>query len=355
MLHIRHVGPDTKLAPSTFRLLIGKNAPEVLTGTAQPTGRPLIHAPIEVQVGIQVDQITEINQREENFSTVASLLMRWQDSAFVFNPKSCMCAQKVFTREQFEQLGTEHGLLWWPDFVFRNQQGRRWSQRELFSVTPNGEVTYFERFTVTLQAPDFDFLRFPFDPQQFFIRLVSLPSDEQYVYTDDPEFTAVGDQLGEEEWRIVAFDTSIDRLSFGLRQSHSQFSLRLVARRHLSYYLFRIFLPLILIILVSWFTLFMKDYGRRVDVSAANLLTFVAFNFTIGSDLPRLGYLTFLDSFLVLAFVTTVLTVLWNVALKRLDASGRDRLLRRLDLLTIWGYPVVYLVGLGLIMAVFFL
>ena len=129
----------------------------------------------------------------------------------------------------------------------------------------------------------------------------------------------------------------------------------LLARRHLSYYLFRIFLPLTLIILVSWVTFFMKDYGRRVDVSTANLLTFVAFNFTIGSDLPRLGYLTFLDSVLVLAFVITALTVVWNVALKRMDVSRRDRLLRRLDPLTIWGYPVLYLVGVGVIMFVFFL
>jgi hypothetical protein len=351
-LRLEGVGEGDRMTTGGFRLQIGLNTPGVTTGKAKSRGRPLVREPIEVQVGIQLDQISSIDQKAENFTIVGNLFLKWVDSELVFNPDSCKCRLKVLNRSQFEQLVGEKGVLW-PDFIFYNQQGRRWTQQEIFNVRPDGEVTYFERFTMTLQAPDFDFRKFPFDIQQFYIRLVSIQRDDFYVYTVHPEVNKVGKQLGEEEWRITTFDTHVSKFNPGLGRLNSQFNFRILAKRHLSYYFFRIYLPLSLIIIVSWVTFFMKDYSKRVDVSTANMLTFVAFNFAIGSDLPRLGYLTFLDTIVILGFIVTALTVVCNVVLKRMDASGRDKMIRRADKITLWGYPSVFVIGLGILAFVF--
>jgi hypothetical protein len=156
----------------SFRLLVGVDTPEVLEGKGQPVGRPLLRLPIQVGVGLRMDQITGVDQRAENFGVVGDLTLEWLDPDFAFNPDTCQCAVKVYDSAQFEKFAAEHHLRW-PRFIFFNQQGKRWTQDEVFRIYPNGKVTYYERFSVTLQTPDFNFQRFPRCPRRKFKRRTS--------------------------------------------------------------------------------------------------------------------------------------------------------------------------------------
>ena len=56
-----------------YRLLLGIDAPEVLTGEAEPIGDPIIREPFQIQIGLELMQITGVDQTAENFSVVAIL------------------------------------------------------------------------------------------------------------------------------------------------------------------------------------------------------------------------------------------------------------------------------------------
>jgi hypothetical protein len=239
-----------------------------------------------------------------------------------------------------------------PEFTIYNQQGNRWAQNKLAYVFSDGRVIYLEHFSVTLQAPDFDFRRFPFDKQQFFIRVDSVLPQWFYVFQEIKGYSEVGKQLGEEEWVITNFDTEITQAETAMRPV-SRFNFHFEAKRHLNYYIFRIFLPIFIILIVSWVIFFLKDYSKRLDAAAGNMLLFIAYNFTISDDLPRLGYMTFMDAILITGFIVTALVVVLSVFLKRMIEAEKKEFVRRVDKYVITFYPVAYIIGVILVAMLF--
>lgn len=332
------------LTTGAYRLQLGLNAPGVLeAGGAQTTVPKVLEEPIEVKVGIQMDQITGVDQKAENFGVVSTLRMEWQDRKLAFNPDSCNCRFKTFHGNGFAKFITAKHAIW-PEYMLFNQQGRRATHNLTTVVFADGNVILIERFSATLQAPDFNFTVFPFDTQKFFIRLRSVFPDEFFIFSNPEQLSSVGTQLGEEEWVIKEWSTEVESID-----NKSQYSFRFLSNRHLTFYIVRFFTPVLIIIFVSWFTFFLKDYGKRVDVASANLLLFIAFNFTISNSLPRLGYLTLMDIILMSTFIVTALVVMLNVWLKRMEVTRGESTAQAIDKYSIWLYPLLYLAGFSII------
>ncbi len=76
-------------------------------------------------------------------------------------------AFRVNKQEDFLAFANENALFY-PGFVIQNQQDSRFSQRAVFIISSDGRATYLEHFSTVLQAPDFNFVQYPFDTQFFF-------------------------------------------------------------------------------------------------------------------------------------------------------------------------------------------
>ena len=183
----------------SYRLLLGIDQPEVLTGKEKASGQDIVAEPIKIKAGVELDQITAVNQMDQNFDIVANIWMKWTDPILAFSPQECNCSFKVY--RSIDEFLQEYSSAF-PEFTISNQQGNRWTQNRIIVVNPDGTATYFERFWVTLQAPDFDFSKYPLDKQDFYLQIDSLFPEEYYSYENWPEKTLIGKQLGEEEWYL---------------------------------------------------------------------------------------------------------------------------------------------------------
>jgi hypothetical protein len=118
--------------------------------------------------------------------------------------------------------------------------------------------------------------------------------------------------------------------------------------------LFRIFIPILLIISVSYVTFFLKDYSRRIEVATGNLLLFIAFSWSLADEYPRMGYLTFVDVIMAITFAVNAAVVIYNVYLKWLEAHNQVEKADDIDRYANWIYPLGYLVSFGSTILYFF-
>ncbi len=351
-LEIRDVGGSSETAGGDYQLLLGINVPEVLTGQATSTGSPVIKPAIPVQMGVKLEQIVNVDTQQEFFVAVGSLRMDWSNPNLAFSPDTCNCATKLYTENDFNKfLGDVKGE--WPDFTFHNQQGNRWIQNRYVAIRSDGSATYFERFTTNFQL-DFDFRQFPFDTQMFYIRVDMLYPVDYYVIEEMPGFSEISPEHGEDEFILQNFQTEVSTIQGSSDATNSRFTFSFEAPRHLSYYFFRIIIPVLLIILISWLTFFLKDYNRRIEVAAGNVLLFIAFSFSLSDNYPRLGYLTFLDAVMAITFIVNTLVIAYNVYMKNLENRGQTERVEKIDRYMDWMYPLFYVGLMLVVVAIFF-
>jgi len=329
-----------------FKLQVGINAPEVLDGQGQPNSENVMILAIPVRVGLKLQQIVNIDQPNEIMNDVGTLRLDWTDPALAFNPDSCDCTSKLYTENDYNKFLTDvQGK--WPDFTFFNQQGNRWILNRIIEIESNGHVNYLERFSTNFQV-DFDWTAFPFDQQDFYIKVDMLFPEEEYVFVPLEDFSEIDPLHGEDEFILTTFETQITTETSSRLVPTSRFTFHFSAPRHLSYYIFRFFIPILLIIIVSYITFFLKDYTRRIEIATGNLLLFIAFSFSLGDNYPRMGYLTFMDAIMAITFIINTLVVVLNVYFKWLEQKDQREKADRLEAPFNYIYPIAYLLSFGL-------
>ena len=75
--------------------------------------------------------------------------------------------------------------------------------------------------------------------------------------------------------------------------------------RKSGYYIAKIILPILLILIICWSAVWIdpKEIESRLTIKIVCLLSLIAYNFVIDSDLPKLEYLTIMDYIILISYI----------------------------------------------------
>jgi hypothetical protein len=310
-------------------------------------------APVEVSVGLYITNFVNIDETRETFEVGGFLTGQWHDPRLALGG--------LVSREDQQQGPRSFRIenLWAPAIEDANGVSQKSNQYSL-EADRNGTVTYRERFDA-VYSNDFALRKFPFDTQVLrFEYMPFLSSGSQIRFAPQAlPFTGMSPKQHTElaAWHLEDLRYTTDKVYLDPFQPDSREALfQVTATRRSAFYVWKIFLPLIMITLIPMvaFWIDVKEFDWILKIPMTMLLSMVAFQFTVTRDLPRIGYVTFLDAVFLASFVFCFLAIFEITLVYLLQKHARRSLAVKLHSAGKWAYPLGYL-GVLSILAIGFL
>ena len=229
----------------------------------------------------------------------------------------------------------------------------------IFFTFDNNEVkTIRTEYGIGQFRQVFNFKKFPFDKQKLKISITTNVHSSQNISQVWPKtgYAAVnfltperGAFLGLEEyltnisknylkeWTVT--NANIESEEIILNNYYSPYSnkihpfhensvnLVLDIERNSAHYVYKIIIPVFLILSVAWFVLWIPTHHleSRLTTSIVALLALIAYNFVFSDDIPKLDYLTALDKYILLSYIFCCIPTFMSIGFSRFIVKNQKK------------------------------
>ena len=322
------------------------------TAQANEAGMPNPPAsPTRVKCALLILDVIDIDDVNESLEVELALLATWQDPRLAFDAAEEGTPCKLYQGD-FQFAEVFQG--WWPQFLIVNQVGRGETSAVTVRVFPDGTVTYGEQRNATLETP-MSLHDYPFDTQRLQMFLVPfgntanevvLEVDERYLGTTEDRVRH-DSQVNVAGWDLQKLDMEADQAHLSVGDGLRTFS-RIVTtvqfQRRSWQLVWQMLFPMLVIVSMIWsiFWIDIESLADRLNVSFIGILTIVAYQFVVMDNMPRMSYLTFTDTLLLVSFVTMSATIPQSLCIHSLVRQGRQRDAMAIDRVCRLLFPIVY-------------
>ncbi len=291
--------------------------------------------PTPVSVANFVIDLLSINDSQQSYQADFFLFVTWKDPRLVAGKEIDSLAGCSLPLDE----------LWTPRLVFINERSVRRVFPERATVKPDGTVEYVQRlqgeFGTRLHLQDF-----PFDEHELKLEIVSRGyTAEDVAFLPTSQATPVY-ELTITDWTLSAGEAEVVGRYVPVRDwTLAGLVFKVQVQRRLGFYTLKTFLPLTLIVVMSWAVFWIKPglLPPQIGVSTSAILTLIAFQFSLGYLLPRLSYLTRADRFLIGS--TLLVFLAFGEAIRTSYLANRDQEQKalKIDRISRVLFPVLFL------------
>jgi hypothetical protein len=287
--------------------------------------------PTKIKVGLYVIDISSVNDAEQTFTADIYASVVWNDPRL---------AGKGYRKMRVEEL------LWYPHMILLNRRDTKRLYEDIATIDPDGNVVFIQRLNGTFSFP-VNLREFPFDKHQIPIKVITAgQGPEELEITFDESIIGRSKELSIADWVIGDVKFNKGKYYFEPRDTYlNLMNFTLDAHRRVGFYVLRIVLPLVLIVLMSWMVFWIdpSHLEAQVGISATSILTLIAFQFTVGVLLPRIAYPTRMDILILFSSILVFLALVEGVTTSALASKGRRELALKFDMWSRFLFPAAFI------------
>lgn len=245
--------------------------------------------------------------------------------------------------------------VWRPRVRLMNSSNLRQAARNAqnqVAIHEGGRVEYVQRFTGLISS--YHNLRdFPFDKHSFRIDMGAARDGlHQIAFLADDDNTWISDRLNIEGWDVTGVSLSVQPFYWRANTlDFSVVSLQIDASRNPEFYIYRVLLLLVIVVAMSWVIFWVppEKYEFQIGLGATSMLTIIAFNLALSSQLPPVGYLTIMDKIVSWSIFLVLMAIVEALIAGRLVMAGKEDIAHGLDRASRYLFPLFLLGGWALI------
>ncbi len=285
-----------------------------------------------VNIGVVVIDIDTIDGANQSFVANFAVSAQWQDPRMAKDTDSVRIIDLVD--------------IWSPNLQILNQQKLFKTFPDKVEVSPDGTVTYRQRYWGTLSYP-MNLKDFPTDHHSLQIRIVSVGSDaEDIKFSIADDRTGMADVLTVTDWEVLGWDAYTAPIRVGPKLPVlNGVVFEFEASRLVNFYIIKVLVPLVMIVFMSLIVLFIDPVhvGPKFSIAITAILTLIAYRFLLGNLLPKISYLTHMDYFLFgsMFLVFAVLVEISIVA--RFMGVKKEAPAKVLDYWSRWAFVILFI------------
>ncbi|XP_028311671.1 glycine receptor subunit alpha-3 isoform X3 [Gouania willdenowi] len=314
----RTSGYDARIRPNF------KETNQVPPTPPENPGTEPIRPPVNVSCNIFINSFGSIAETTMDYRVNIFLRQQWNDPRLAY---------AEYPDDSLDLDPSMLDSIWKPDLFFANEKGAHFHEvttdNKLLRIFKNGNVLYSIRLTLTLSCP-MDLKNFPMDVQTCIMQLESFGYTMNDLIFEWQENGPVQVAEGLTLPQFIMKDES-DLRYCTKHYNTGKFTcieVRFHLERQMGYYLIQMYIPSLLIVILSWvsFWINMDAAPARVALGITTVLTMTTQSSGSRTSLPKVSYVKAIDIWMAVCLLFVFSALLEYAAVNFVSRQHKELL-----------------------------